>query len=289
MTIWVKAFIPIAHQTNADYTRPIPNRVMQTMIPAPQGDDVCFATNHRWFALDPNADAKLSTALVLVIPRNGGEMRLEALGGGPASGKNIHSPGTSTKVDASSGKVLASRPGSLEASALGAPSIAGDKIQFIFQASASNPFAPSVAPSIDYSFDMTFDRATGLLSFSGTIGRFPAFEAYAMWNDRRPVALVREAPSSDTAWGLYDLGTGVGDRRVTGSKDVRSSKHPAPKPEASASDYVEYHGLVRPEERNFTARKRLYRDHVDQDVSFTGTEEQNVALLNALRRIRGNE
>lgn len=87
----------------------------------------------------------------------------------------------------------------------------------IFGVTTSNPFAPpAVSPAIDYSLDYTYDKSTKKLSFAANFGMFPAYEAYAQLGNGPVITVFRALPQTNTAWGLYDFGTGLNTRRITG-------------------------------------------------------------------------
>jgi len=218
---WVKAFIPKSHPTNPTYVRPVPGAANKWMIPGPTAVDQCFFTDHREFSFDPSASARVTTEFFLVI--NGSTASTEVAVPAP----HIHTAGISTKTNCTTGAIIAERPGifsrlhSIGSTApedsIGRPAVAGTQAQVIFGVAITNPFAPpGVSPAIDYSIDYTYDTSTKGLVFAATLGDFPAYEGYAQLGNGPVVTVFRARPTASTAWGLYDFGTGLNTRRLTG-------------------------------------------------------------------------
>jgi len=182
------------------------------MIPGPPTmSGKCFFTNHRSFSSSRGAEAKLFTAFTLRV--NGASATVM----GEANGSATHATGPSTRVTCDTGGDREVRSGPLRVDALGGPHSAGGRHQVILQAAAANPFAPAgISPSIDYSLDLIYDASTKTLTYNGSIGKFPAYEAYASLNGGDVKRLFRQSPTGATAWALYDFGTGIGDRTVSG-------------------------------------------------------------------------
>jgi hypothetical protein len=86
--------------------------------------------------------------------------------------------------------------------------------QIVVNASVGNPMYV-VAPKIDFSGTFTFTTGTKQLRFQGSVGEFPAFEAYAQLNGGaiKAVFSVPPAPRT-TAWNLIDLGLGLFDQPI---------------------------------------------------------------------------
>ena len=219
--LWVKAFIPKTHPSNPGYIMAVPNAPNKWMIPGPTPLDKCFFTDHREFSSDRSASAKVTTEFFLVI--NGASASTEIAVPAP----HYHTAGTSTKVDCSNGSVIEERPGRFSnlhsigstapEDAMGRPAVAGTLAQVIFGVATVNPFAPpGISPAIDYSLDFKYDRATKQLTFSATLGKFPAYEAYAQLGNGPVITVFRASPAAQTPWGLYDFGTGLGTRQLGG-------------------------------------------------------------------------
>jgi hypothetical protein len=218
---WVKAFIPKTHPTNPGYVKPVPGSPGEWMIPGPTAVDQCFFTDHRDFSSDRSASARVTTEFFLVI--NGSSASTEVAVPAP----HIHTAGISTKVNCSTGSIIGQRPGvfsrlhSIGSTApedsIGKPAVAGTQVQVIFGVAITNPFAPPViSPAIDYSVDYTYDTSSKDLTFAATLGEFPAYEAYAQLGNGPVITVFRAPPVTNTPWGLYDFGTGLNTRRLTG-------------------------------------------------------------------------
>jgi hypothetical protein len=224
--LWVKAFIPKVHPTNPGYVKPVPGAPGKWMIPGPTPADQCFYTDHRDFSSDRSASARVTSEFYLVI--NGNSAVTEVAVPAP----HIHTAGISTKVNCSTGVVIGQKPGVFSRlhsmgstppeDSIGKPAVAGAQVQVIFGVATTNPFAPPlVSPAIDYSIDYTYDTSSKKLSFAATLGDFPAYEAYAQLGNGSVVTVFRVPPVSNTPWGLYDFGTGLNTRRITGEVTVQ--------------------------------------------------------------------
>jgi hypothetical protein len=227
LKFWMRAFIPNKHPTNPTYVLSVPGRTGKWMIPAPSlgpldklvnvasdvpiSADTCFGTDDRTFSSTLNASARVSTALRMAVD---GGINVK-----PLVGNSISFTGQSVAYSCSTGAELASKPGKLERASLGGPHIAGDKLQLILQASGSMPFFAG-ALDIDYSIDLTYDRSTKQLAYKITTDRFPSYEAYAQLDDGSVKRLIAQDPSGDTVWSLFDLGTGIGQRTVSGQQGL---------------------------------------------------------------------
>jgi hypothetical protein len=215
--LWVKAFIPKAHPRNPGYVKPVPGSPGKWMIPGPTPGDQCFFTDHRDFSSDRSASARVTTEFYLAI--NGNSALTEVAVPTP----HIHTAGISTRVDCSNGSVIAQKPGvfsrlhSIGSSApedsIGKPAVAGTQVQVILGVATANPFAP---PSRGYRSNYTYDTGSKKLTFAANVGEFPADEAYAQLGNGSVIIVFRASPASNTPWGLYDFGTGLNTRNLTG-------------------------------------------------------------------------
>jgi hypothetical protein len=219
--LWVKAFIPKTHPTNPGYVKPVPGALGKWMIPGPTPLDQCFFTDHRDFSSDRSASARVTTEFFLVINGNAASTEVAV------PERHIHTAGISTKVNCSTGSVIGQKPGlfsrlhsigsTAPEDAIGRPAVAGTQVQVIFGVATTNPFAPpGISPAIDYSIDYTYDTSSKKLTFAANMGDFPAYEAYAQLGNGPAVTVFRAAPVANTPWGLYDFGTGLNTRRLTG-------------------------------------------------------------------------
>jgi len=224
--LWVKAFIPMTHPTNPGYVKPVPGAPGKLMIPGPTPVDQCFFTDHREFSSDRYASARVTTEFFLVT--NGNSATTEVAVPAP----HIHTAGISTKVNCSTGSVIDQKLGvfsrlhSIGSSApedsIGKPAVAGTQVQVIFSVATVNPFAPpGVSPAIDYSIDYTYDTSSKKLTFAANLGDFPAYEAYAQLGNGPVITVFRASPVANTPWGLYDFGTGLNTRRLTGQATLQ--------------------------------------------------------------------
>lgn len=221
LKVWIRAFIPNKHETNPQYIRTVPGLAGHWMIPAPSlgpldklapGDfsldgDVCFSTDNRGFSEKLEMTARVTTAFRVTV--DGVQKDLK-----PLSGDSVHFPGQSTAYKCSTGAVLATKPGKITGST-GGPHVAGGKTQVNFQVAGSLPFI-ALALAIDYSGDIAFDKATKKMSFHFTCDRFPAYEGYAMLDNGPIKKIFSLPPTGDSVWSLLDLGTGIGQRSVSG-------------------------------------------------------------------------
>jgi hypothetical protein len=224
--LWVKAFIPKVHPTNPGYVKPVPGAPGKWMIPGPTPVDDCFFTDHRDFSSDRSASARVTTEFFLVI--NGNSATTEVA----VPSAHIHTAGISTKVNCSTGAVIGQKPGLFSKvlsigntppeDSIGKPAVAGAQVQVIFSVATTNPFAPPlISPAIDYSIDYTYDTNSKMLTFAANLGDFPAYEAYAQLGDGPVVTIFRAPPITNTPWGLYDFGTGLNTRRLTGEVTLK--------------------------------------------------------------------
>jgi hypothetical protein len=221
LKVWIRAFIPNTHPGNPTYIKPVPGVSGAWMIPAPSlgpldalaqlvssvplDGDTCFATDDRSFTSSAVASARLTTAFSLTVSGN-------PPGVTPLSDHDsINFPGVSKAYKCSSGAVILQKPGKMQLNAVGGPHVAGTQTQIIIDAAASLPFISGSA-WVHYSADMTFDSATKALKYTVTIGRFPAFEAYAQLNSGPVKKLFSENPVGASVWSLVDLGSGLARR-----------------------------------------------------------------------------
>lgn len=221
LKVWIRAFIPNKHETNPGYVRTVPGAAGHWMIPAPSlgpldklapadfnlDGDVCFSTDNRGFSDKQDLSARVTTAFRVTVDGIHKELH-------PLSGDSVHFSGQSTAYKCSTGAVLATKPGKVTGS-VGGPHVAGGKTQVNFQAAGSLPFI-ALAFAIDYSGDVAFDKATKKMSFRFTCDRFPAYEGYAQLDDGPIKKIFSLSPSGDSVWTLLDLGTGIGQRSVSG-------------------------------------------------------------------------
>jgi hypothetical protein len=164
--IWVRSFIPNRHDTNPGYIRPVPNRPGQTMMSGPTPVNDCFLTDNRWFSSDPSASARIGARLVINT------------GATPTIVSASHPPSVSVEVDCEDGDEECRKPVDTSRSRVGPIARQGSTVRIKVHGEANNAcFAAS--PDIHYDGEFIVDVAAGSIKFEGTIGQFPAFEAYA--------------------------------------------------------------------------------------------------------------
>lgn len=226
VTIWLRAFIPNHNTGPANYVRLVPGRTDAWMIPGPQPavippalrrlDGVkvlfdCFMTDNRGFSSDRTDSFRVGTEFRIVIYY--GQVSVQ-----PVHPAQVHRAGVSSRIDCNTGQVIERKVGTFSPpfgiQALGTPTIADGKIQILGQAAAGNPHFLQ-APYIDYSFDLTYDTEAKTIFYAFTSGYFPAFEAYAM-RDNKIFTLLQLEPQSETAGGLMEGGTGLRTVQTTG-------------------------------------------------------------------------
>jgi hypothetical protein len=207
LRIVVRAFIPNAHPANPGYVRPVPGQQGKFMIPDPTSPTRCYSTDHRGFSSAPDASARVATDLTLVAT--------SAPRARPSSGSAAHKAGITVEYECASGRTLRTATADVAGCHVGTPAHADGKVQLVFGCSGKNPLAPPrISPKIDYGATITYDIAKKTLAYSGDIGVFPAFEAYASLNGGPFVKLYASPPSAASVWWLYDGGLGINTRRV---------------------------------------------------------------------------
>lgn len=253
--IWVKAFIPSKHVGNPGYIRQIGD-TGKTAVPAPPTflltpaarlltpswlakwakeraenpvanailgirADGCFLTDQREFSDDPAASARLTLDFSLTVEAQTVALKAKGPGG------DAFRAGATHFVDCDNGKEIVRSvtsdpmtklvPGG--GSRLGQPVLRDGKALVFVKGAAGNPLAPTpemLSPAIDFSGTVTFDPATRKVQFKGSVGAFPAFEAYASLNGGPARRLFRVGPAEGTTvWNLVDWDTGINIRSFT--------------------------------------------------------------------------
>lgn len=207
LVVWIKAFIPNKHESNPSYVRPQPNNPGKWMIPAPMESDYCFGTDNRMFSSARNASARMTSTMKLTFTTGPG---------GSLASLPSHETNLTHKLWCRDGADReAPRPAGTGQMYFGNPVQADGVIQFSVEGRANNPFVFG-SPSIYYTGNFYYTKATKTLKFVGTIGKFPAFEAYAQLNNGQPVTIFRVPPSTgSTVWDLINFG-GLGTRSSGG-------------------------------------------------------------------------
>jgi len=205
--LWIRAFIPNQHPTNPGYIVPIPGVDGRWVIPAPVGGS-CFETDDRYFASDPDASYRVMAEVEL-------DTDGQTVAAVPSGPRPLFNTGLTRNVDCSTGvDVVPPQRAATDGIHFGAPAAADGVAQIVVNASVGNPMY-LVAPKIDYSGTFTYTSATKSLRFQGSVGEFPAFEAYAQVNGGTVTTVFTMPPAPNTtAWNLLDLGLGLFDQAV---------------------------------------------------------------------------
>lgn len=204
LKIWVKAFIPSEHPTNADYVIPRPGHPGEFMIPDPIEAGVCFATDNRMFSSDPTASARMTSAITLNFSD------------GNLSQAPKHETGETRILWCADG-LEKEPPKSAPTRRMfwGTPARADGHVQVTLEANANNPHVIG-SPSIYYAGDFIYSTSERKLRYRLTIGRFPAFEAYAQLDGGAIVTVFDRNPAEGSdVWSLISVG-GIGTRNVSG-------------------------------------------------------------------------
>jgi hypothetical protein len=221
--VWARAFIP-------DHDPGAPDEIFSTskgtkVIKAPAffglTKPACFEGDNRWFDAAPSASSRIGLDFTLLI--NGRDMSVVHEDGG--DGRVVF---PSRKVDCVTGELLMSPK-----SAPKEPLIIHDIVKSSFQralfieAAGANPFYPSVkvpglnmylgvSPDIDFKLSFLYRFLTRDIFVTGTVGYFPAFEAYYSINSGPAMTLYNLPPYEDsTPWSLVDFGSGLNTRNVS--------------------------------------------------------------------------
>lgn len=203
--LWVKAFVPNSHPSNPGYIQPVPGSPGKFMFPGPTIPwtnmpipwiGSCYNTNDRTFSSAPDADAKLTTGAR--FSTDGATIS----GFAPEKPPSAHT----LEYDCPSGRVTCDLAPDISGLAVDAPVATAGRVRVRMQGRGKNPcvHVPAGAtPAIEYDLNLEVDPATGYASVKGTIGQFPAFEAYARVGSWPVATLLNEAPApGSTAWAL---------------------------------------------------------------------------------------
>lgn len=215
---WVSAFIPNKHPMLPDYIRKTELGTWVVSAPKPPKlldlgglSGSCFVTDNRGFEANPTASSRVTTELKLTIKNR--ELVVDSV-----NGRNKVRIGETHNVDCVSGKDI--RPPQKESAnsvAIGDVKTNGFTKVFFVRASSSNPFYKllglTISPSIDYSYTVTYDYLRHTINIKGTVGYFPAFEAYYSINGGKTQPIMKLSPYQDsTASSLVDFNLGVNTR-----------------------------------------------------------------------------
>lgn len=187
--LWIRAFIPAGTPAEAA--------------------GKCFKTDERSFESKTTASARVKTEFVLVTNASNTAVEAKKSGDQP-----YYQAGETVRLDCNTKAVLEQKAADVSVLKLGKPAIADGVVQIVATASAANPLTPPVlSPKIDYDVTFTWNTKTRTLTARFTVGRFPAFEAYAQL-DNGPVAQLLAVAPDPTAspFALYDFGLGLNSR-----------------------------------------------------------------------------
>lgn len=203
LRVWVRAFIPKEHPTNAGYVIPRPGHPGEFMIPDPLQADTCFSTDHRGFISEEGASARMTSTIAIVLEN------------GNLSVDSKQQTGPTHMLWCKDGNEKGV-PKTAETNRMfwGAPAQADGQIQFSLEARANNPHIAG-SPDIYYAATFLYSVDSKKLNVKATIGDFPAFEAYAQL-DGGPVVNVFTRQPADAAdvWNLITGGLGVFNTRT---------------------------------------------------------------------------
>lgn len=185
--VWVRAFIPAGTPAEAAGR--------------------CFKTDERTFDANVSASSRLVTEFVLVTSGS-------TVGTRKADDRPFYRAGETSRVDCSTKAILERKTADVASLKLGAPAISDGTVQIVASASLANPLTPPVlSPKIDYDATFTWNTATRTLKARFTVGRFPAFEAYAQLAGGKIVQLLAASPDTNASpFTLYDFGVGANSR-----------------------------------------------------------------------------
>ena len=196
--IWLKAFIP---NTGLQIVQPVPGAQGHTMIPGPRimalaVDKSCYNTNDRGFSHSSASDAKITIVT-----------EFDVLAPGIANIVKIAPQiGTTTRYVCATGDVVGRKSASSQDLELGQPTYDAGVVSFAVDAEASNPFIPlppSISPSIKIHGIFTVDTNARKARFTGTVAKFPSYEAYISLDGGAPVVVFQVSPAADASpWSL---------------------------------------------------------------------------------------
>ncbi len=185
--IWVRAFIPAGTPAEAAGR--------------------CFKTDGRSFDASVSSSSRLVTEFLLVT--SGATVSTRQAGERP-----YFRAGETVRLDCKSKVILERKTVDVAGLKLGKPAMADGIVQIVAGASVANPLTPPVlSPKIDYDATFTWITTARTLKARFTVGRFPAFEAYAQLSGGNVVQLLAVDPDTNASpFALYDFGVGASSR-----------------------------------------------------------------------------
>lgn len=185
--IWLRAFIPAGTPAEAAGR--------------------CFKTDERSFDANVSASSRVITEFVLVTTNTTATVRR-------ADGRAYFRAGETARIDCRSKVTLERKTADVTGLKLGTPAMGDGTVQIVAVASLGNPLTPPVlSPKVDYDATFTWNTAARTLKARFTVGRFPAFEAYAQLENGQVVRLLAVEPDPNASpFALYDFGVGANSR-----------------------------------------------------------------------------
>lgn len=185
--VWVRAFIPAGTPAEAAGR--------------------CFKTDERTFDANVSASSRLVTEFVLVT--SGSTVATKK-----ANDRPYFRAGETSRVDCRTKAILERKTADVAGLKLGTPAIGDGVVQIVASASLANPLTPPVlSPNVDYDATFTWNTSARTLKARFTVGRFPAFEAYARLGNGQVVQLLAAKPDPNASpFALYDFGIGSNSR-----------------------------------------------------------------------------
>jgi len=166
---WIRSFIPDKHDSNAGYVVPVPKQPDRTMVRGPIGGiSDCFLTDQRMFDSAPDASSRIASHFVISLSKQ----KIRA---------SDHPATFSTEVDCEDGGEECHKQVDSSRSRIGPARKEGNIIIVSIHGEANNACSTN-SPDIHYDGVFRIDLAAKTISFKGTLGEFPAFEAYASIN-----------------------------------------------------------------------------------------------------------
>jgi hypothetical protein len=180
--IWIRSFIPIIHEGNPGYTLPLPTNPAHTMIRDPNWFSTsCYLTDQRQFSDDPEASVRMGSHVVIKT----GELATVVV--------SDKSSSQSVEISCETGAERCRKPVDMSRTTFGLINQEGDALRLRVHGEANNACFRG-APSIQYDGEFVVDLTEGTIKFDGTVGKFPAFEAYARANDGTIQKIFQEPP-----------------------------------------------------------------------------------------------
>ncbi len=222
--LWFGAFIPSTDEGRADYI--VPTSDGTHVVQAPPFltlKGTCFSTDNRSFDSSTKASSRVFIKIRLII--NGADMTTAT-----AVERRV---GPTHNVDCKTGKDLQPPKTAISDTLVVHDVVKANFARTLYlEAASANPFFPSVqvpgthmslgiSPDIDFKISIRYDFLARKMVLNGTVGYFPAFEAYYSLNDGPVKTIYQLGPYKDsTAWSLVDFSSGINTRNVGKTIDL---------------------------------------------------------------------